>query len=87
MDKLDKLDMQIVSSPLIPGLPVGEKIKKHRKLKGLTQVQLAESIDVTQEYISMVERGSCLPSLRVLSKIAEVLNIPIAELVDVGSDD
>lgn len=35
----------------------GQELAQKRKLLGLTQVQLAEALDVTETFIGMMERG------------------------------
>lgn len=54
----------------------GEKLKKHRKEKGMTQKQLAEAIGVGNTTIINYEKGSTYPQDRkVYAKLAEVLGI------------
>ena len=56
-------------------LTMGDRIREARKQKGLTQEQLAESINVSVESISHIECGSRLPSMQVFIKLIEVLNV------------
>ena len=56
-------------------LTMGDRIREARKYKGLTQEQLAESLDVSVESVSHIERGSRLPSMQVFIKLIEVLNV------------
>lgn len=49
------------SAPEPPALPVvslAERIARHRKARGLTQLQAAEELSITQGYMSRIERGS-----------------------------
>lgn len=57
-------------------------IQFQRKLADLTQEQLAEMLDVTTQYVSMIENtnSESMPSLKLLFLIAKVLNIDIKEL-------
>lgn len=59
-------------------LQVGLKIAYYRKLRGLTQEQLAERIDRTPAFIGHVEAPniSKAVSLDTLFDIASVLDIP-----------
>ncbi len=41
---------------------------------GLTQAQLAKKIDSTERSISRIEKGTMIPNVALLQKIAEVLN-------------
>lgn len=50
-------------------------IKKRREEKGLTQVELALLVGVTQIYISQFETGGVTPSEKHIEKITEILGI------------
>ena len=50
-------------------------IKKRRKEKGLTQVDLAILIGVSQVHISQFETGGLIPSEKQTKKITEILGI------------
>ncbi|MBA7499457.1 hypothetical protein ES704_02201 [subsurface metagenome] len=50
-------------------------IKKRRKEKGLTQVDLAFLVGISQIYISHFETGGLIPSDNQTKKIAEILGI------------
>lgn len=54
---------------------IGEKIREARKKAGLTQLQLANKIFVSESYIALIESNKRNPSTIVLSKIAEALNL------------
>lgn len=56
---------------------IGAIITGIRLLKGLTQAQLAEKINVSVETISRMERGVAFPSLKTVEKIADALNVPV----------
>lgn len=53
----------------------GENLKKYRKAKGFTQIQIAEALEVDQKHISFIENGNSFPSATLIGKITEVLNI------------
>lgn len=61
---------------------LGHKIKALRKIKKLSQERLADKADLSQQHISRIENGLTFPSVSALNKIANVLNIPIDDLVD-----
>ncbi|NEZ46118.1 helix-turn-helix transcriptional regulator [Clostridium niameyense] len=50
-------------------------IEKYRKMKFISQNQLAKKIGISQSYLSAIERGLKSPTLRMLYRIAEELNI------------
>ena len=54
---------------------IGKRIAKRRKEVGLKQYELCERADLSDKYISNIERGISLPSLPVFMKICEVLDI------------
>jgi transcriptional regulator with XRE-family HTH domain len=59
---------------------LGEKIKRVRKSKGITQEQLAEMIDISPRNLSNIEVGGCFVKSETLEKIIEALNITTEEL-------
>lgn len=61
-------------------MQTGELIKEQRKLKGLTQKQLAEVIEVSEPSIRLYELGKRTPSESILAKIANALEISSAAL-------
>lgn len=65
------------------GLPeaFGKVIAEARTRQGISQEQLAEAIDSTNVYISLLENGQRQPSLNATILIAESLRIPPGELV------
>jgi len=52
---------------------IGSRIKKARENKGITQEALAESMDVSNAYVSKIERGKTPVNLDNLGKICAVL--------------
>lgn len=58
---------------------LGAQIAKIRKDRDFSQNQLAESVHVSVETISRLERGVTTPSLKTLEKISLALRIPLKE--------
>ena len=56
---------------------LGNAIKEQRKLLGFSQGDLAMKIDMTQSYLSLIEKNKKEPNLSVLKKISEALTIPL----------
>ena len=52
-----------------PALDVGERLQSIRKLKGLSQRELAKRAGVTNSTISMIEKNSVSPSISSLRKV------------------
>jgi len=59
---------------------IGKKIRDIRKSKNITIVELSERISVTSGYISQIERDLISPSLSVLKRLAEALEVPLSIL-------
>jgi transcriptional regulator with XRE-family HTH domain len=63
------------------GLLLGRNIAGRRKILGLTQAVLAEQLGIDTVTVSRFERGSHLPSLLRLEHIADILQMPVAQLL------
>lgn len=61
---------------------VGLNVKNFRKDRGLSQEGLAFECGLHRTYVSGVERGIRNPTVVVLEKIAEALNVPAGRLLD-----
>ena len=59
----------------------GEQIKSYRVKLGLTQLQVANELDVTPGYISNVENGRTAMSLRLLTFYAKLMHVSLDSLV------
>lgn len=64
-----------------------ENLLKYRKLRGLTQDELAEIMQVSRQSISKWENGEAIPDLAKVIKIAKVLDISIDELCGTANDN
>ena len=60
---------------------IGMRIRNIRKRAGISQEELAESVDISATHISHIENGSTKLSLTVLVNIASVLSVQIDELL------
>ena len=61
---------------------IGNIIKKHRKKLGITQYELATKVGVDPKYISRIETGMSYPSLSVVERIFDILNVNIGYLFE-----
>ena len=66
---------------MIDYISIGEKIRKVRQNRRITQEVLAEKINVTPTHVSRIERGTSSPSLQTLVDICNVLGITIDDLM------
>ena len=64
---------------------IGQRIKRVRKDKRMTQEQLAEKLSVTVGYVSQIERGVTKINLDILAQIASILNYDIGCFVSGAS--
>ena len=60
---------------------VGGIIAGRRKAKGLTQMQLAERVGVTNKAVSKWERGLNYPDIALLELLAASLELTVPELL------
>ena len=60
---------------------IGEFIRDKRKEKGLTQVELANKLGITNQAISKWERGKNCPDISLLKDLCKILDININELL------
>lgn len=61
---------------------LGEKIRRMRKNRGLTQEELAEMIDISSRNLSNIEVGANFPKSETLEKILKALNISTQDLFE-----
>ncbi len=59
----------------------GRRLRELRKARGLTQESLAEAADLSGNYISDLELGLKVPSLTILVRLSEALDIGTPELL------
>lgn len=60
----------------------GLNVVYYRKKKRLTQLQLAEYIDISRSHISAIELGNVGVSFDLIFKMCEVLEVTPKELFD-----
>ena len=60
--------------------PLGEFIRLQREIANMSLRQLGELADVSNAYLSQIERGLYQPSAHVLKGIADALQISAEEL-------
>ncbi len=60
---------------------IGARVKNARLLRGLTQEQLAEKLDVSVSCISRFETGSSIPSVKGILGLSEALGVGVDYLL------
>jgi transcriptional regulator with XRE-family HTH domain len=58
-----------------------EFLKLHRKNHSLAQKQVAHTLGITREHYARVERGTQLPSLPLLRRIAKKFQVTIVYII------
>nr|DAW68256.1 MAG TPA: helix-turn-helix domain protein [Caudoviricetes sp.] len=61
---------------------IGQKIKKYRNCKDLTQLELAKLTNLSRSYIAGLERNAYNPSIATLTAIAVALSVPTEALLE-----
>lgn len=60
---------------------IGQRIRKYRKAKSLSQEQLAEQVGISVPHMSHIETGNTKLSLPVLVEIAKALEVQTDDLL------
>lgn len=60
---------------------IGKFIAKCRKNAGLTQMQLAEQLNITDRAVSKWETGKSLPDSSIMLALCDILNITVNDLL------
>ena len=66
---------------------IGETIASLRKQKGMTQNELAEKMNVTDKAVSKWERDLSCPDINTISKLADILDVSVEELLKAKKKD
>ena len=64
-----------------PSARLGAYLREQRSLARLSLREMARLADISNAYLSQVERGLHVPSLRVLRALADALGMPVEDLV------
>ena len=62
----------------------GDRVREIRKVKGLSQEELAHKANLHRTYIGMIERGEKNITLVNIEKMSQALEIEIEDLLKVG---
>lgn len=61
---------------------LGKIITKLRKEQNMTQLELANKLNITDKAVSKWERGLSYPDITSISKLAKILNVETSYLID-----
>ena len=62
---------------------LGERIKELRNARNFTQEQIADKIEISRQKYARIEKGTNNITLDILTKIAEVLRVSVADITRV----
>lgn len=65
---------------------IAKNLIAYRKQKGLTQAELAETINYSDKSISKWERGECLPDVAILKQLADFYGITVNDFLTESGD-
>jgi len=61
-------------------MKVTNHIREIRKKRGITQVKLAEDLQITRQTVNAIEKNKYNPSLELALKLIQYFNVPIEKL-------
>ena len=68
-------------------MKVMNHIREIRLKKGITQVKMAEDLQVTRQTINAIEKNKYNPSLELALKLIAYFDVPIDEIFILEEDD
>ena len=66
-------------------MKLDEKLVSLRKEKGITQLKVAEELDISRQAISRWESGVAMPSTENLRRLSELYSVPLDYLINEDS--
>lgn len=67
-------------------LEIGNKIRFIRNYKGISLEELSEKCGIDPAPLSKLERGETNPTIMTLYRIAQGLNVELAEIIEIHSE-
>ncbi|GEM_PF-361989 len=77
----EEIDDPVAPEPGMIGGRLGSFIRSQRKLKALSQRELARLTHISDPYVSQLERGLHQPSARVLKALAQALEVQVETML------
>ncbi|MCK5873837.1 MAG: helix-turn-helix transcriptional regulator [Alcanivoracaceae bacterium] len=65
---------------------IGMAIRKCRKAKGLTLADVKDGTNLSQSYLSLIEKNERTPNLDVIESISKAIGVPVSVLLFLASD-
>ena len=79
---MTKMSTSSSDSNLLGVGALGDFIRSQRRLAELSQRELAKLADLSDAYLSQLERGLHEPSVRVVNGLSSALNVPAEKLLN-----
>lgn len=81
----------ILDAKGVEGMPevdvLAKQIKRYRQAQDMTQFEMSSEIGISEEELSLLERGKTDPKLSTIQKIASCMGITVAELLDTEDEE
>lgn len=74
--------MEKQNTPHFYRLIFAENMRRIRRLKEISQEELAFDAQISKTYVCEIERGSRAVSIDVMGRIADALQMPLSELLN-----
>jgi XRE family transcriptional regulator, master regulator for biofilm formation len=62
---------------------LGKRIKTFRLRKGISITKLAQKAKISKGYLSSIESHKTNPSMHIVNKLAEALEVPVEQLLSI----
>ncbi|HHD5808057.1 helix-turn-helix transcriptional regulator [Streptococcus agalactiae] len=59
---------------------MGNKLKEFRRLRGIGQLELANAVGISRQYLSEIENQKKLPTVKIAFDCAKYLNVSVDDL-------
>lgn len=66
---------------------IAAEVRRARKERGWSQLELAERADLSLNYVSLIERAERLPSIEVLIQLASVLGTTLVRFLGASVEE
>jgi transcriptional regulator with XRE-family HTH domain len=80
MAKMQEVPRKFSKDPT--GAVFGATVRRLRERHGWTQEKLAEIAEMSATYLGFIERGENVPTLTIIFKLADALEVTPAELIN-----
>jgi transcriptional regulator with XRE-family HTH domain len=65
---------------------IGQRLRRLREQKGLSRQEVENRTGLLRVYISRIENGRTIPSLKTLERLATALDVPMHQVFSTGDE-